>query len=92
MKDPCEVGRTASTVPILQMRLTEVKRSEAVNNEPEFESSEVQCSLSFMIIRIWKLVSFFFDLHLSKLVAQHRLKESVQIKSLLLAAHIHAHA
>lgn len=92
MKDPCEVGRTASTAPVLQMRLTEVKWPEAVNNEPEFESSEVQCSLSYMIIRMWNLTSFFFDLHLSKLVSQHRLKESTQIKSLLLAVHTHAQA
>ena len=46
-------------------------------------------SLSYMTIKIWNRACFFFDLHLSKLVAQHGLKEFMQIKSLLLAAHSH---
>ena len=52
----------------------DVKWSEAVNSEREFESSEVQCSLSYMIRNIQNLVCFFFCLLLSKLVAQQRLQ------------------
>ena len=88
LKDLCDVGRTASIVPISQVMLTELKWPEAVNSEQEFEFS-IHISLSYMTIKIWNRACFFFDLHLSKLVAQHALKEFMQIKSLLLAAHSH---
>ena len=89
LKDLCDVGRSASIVPISQVRLAELKWPEAVNSEQEFEFS-VHISLSFMTIKIRNTACFFFDLHLSKLFTQHGLKESMQIKSLLLAAHSHA--
>lgn len=88
LKDLCDIGRTPSVVPISQVRLTELKWPEAVNSEQEFESS-VHISLSYMTIKIWNRACFFFYLHLSNLVTQHGLKESMQIKSVLLAAHSH---